>query len=71
MGITAKYNTALDLSGFTMTDDYNKIMQSLNGKKNEVCNHVMHWVQTREEQCIFSLRLVLKFKLQKHSVNKW
>ena len=33
-----------------MTDDeYNKIMQSLNVKQNEVCNHVIHWIQRREE----------------------
>ena len=50
MGITVKYDTAVDFSGFTMTgDNYNKIMQSLNVKQNGLCNYLIHWIQTREE----------------------
>ena len=50
MGITVKYDATVDFSGFTMMHDgYNKIMQSLNVKQNELCNHVIHWKQTREE----------------------
>ena len=48
-GITAKYNTTVDFSGFRITDEYNKIMQSLNVKQNELCDYVIHWIQRREE----------------------
>ena len=30
-------------------EEYESLMQSLNLKQNEICIHVMHWVQTKTE----------------------
>ena len=48
--VISKYDSAVKLSDCTVSDDdYNKIMQSLNVKQNELCNHVIHGIQKREE----------------------
>ena len=45
VGITAKYNTAVDFSDFILAyADYNKIIQSLNVKHNDLGNHVINWI---------------------------
>ena len=50
LGIIIKYSEPVDFPGFTMTDDdYNKIMQPLNVKQNELCNDVIYLIHTREE----------------------
>ena len=75
MGITTKYDRAIDLSSFTVIDDdKNEIMHSLNVKQNELL--IMQYIVCTQEKnpCIFSVREVLMFeehKLQKHYINQW
>ena len=50
MGMGEKYATEVNCSTAPMPDEeYVELMQSLNLRQNEICAHVMQWIQTRTE----------------------
>ena len=66
MGFEENYATEVDCSTTPIADEeYTKLMQTLNLRQSEICAHVMQWIQIKQTQFTFLLKVGQEFEKQR------